>query len=157
MCKYCRITCKYFFWNLYFDGSKFNDGVGVGCILVRPKGENIMLAYTLKFECTNIVAEYEALIRGLQKDIILDVKFIKVFCDPNIVVKQVRNNIHCVSNLLKHYQYLVQDLTSHFLEFNISLIPRIQNSNMDLLANIASKIIPLKDFSLDRFSIELIF
>lgn len=27
---------KYLFWKLFFDGSKSNDGVGAGCILVSP-------------------------------------------------------------------------------------------------------------------------
>jgi len=44
-----------------------------------------------------------------------------------------------------------------FLAFNISSIPRIQNASADLLSNVASKLIPLEDYSLDRFSIELIF
>ena len=57
----------------------------------------------------------------------------------------------------KHYQSLVQDLTGYFIAFNISSIPRLQNASADLLANIASKLIPSEDYSPDRFSIELIF
>eukprot|EP00253_Pinus_taeda_P029731 PITA_29731 len=52
---------------------------------------------------------------------------------------------------------LVQELLSHFLAFNISPIPRSQNAATDLLANVASKLLPSEDFSLDRFSVELIF
>ena len=58
---------------------------------------------------------------------------------------------------MKHYQSLVQDLTSHFTAFNISPIPRLQNASVDLLANVASKFIPLEDYNPNRFSIELIF
>lgn len=29
------------FWKLYFDGSKSNNGVGAGCILVSPEGEKL--------------------------------------------------------------------------------------------------------------------
>lgn len=43
------------------------------------------------------------------------------------------------------------------MAFNISPLPRLQNASADLLANIASKLIPPKDYSLDRFSIELVF
>ena len=39
------------FWTLYFDGSKYNDGAGVGCILVNPKGEKTILACRLEFYC----------------------------------------------------------------------------------------------------------
>lgn len=58
---------------------------------------------------------------------------------------------------MKHYQSLVHDLTSHFTMFNISPIPRLQNESVDLLANVASNLIPPEDYSPDRFSIELIF
>jgi hypothetical protein len=41
--------------------------------------------------------------------------------------------------------------------FEIKYIPRALNSNADLLANVASKLIPSEEFSHDRFSIELLF
>jgi hypothetical protein len=52
---------------------------------------------------------------------------------------------------------LVQELISQFLAFNISPIPRSQNAAADLLANVASKLLPSEDYSPDRFSVELIF
>lgn len=41
--------------------------------------------------------------------------------------------------------------------FNISPIPRSQIAAADLLANFASKLLPSKDYSPDRFSVDLIF
>eukprot|EP00253_Pinus_taeda_P005487 PITA_05487 len=116
-----------------------------------------MLSCRLEFECTNNTAEYEALVQELYKSISLKVQYLKVFGDSEIVIKQVRNTIHCLSNHLKHYQSLVQELLSHFLAFNISPIPRSQNAVADLVANVASKLLPSEDYSLDRFSVELIF
>ena len=84
-------------------------------------------------------------------------KYLKVYHDCEIVIKQVRNTIHCHSRHLKHYQSLVREFTSHFLDFNVSSVPRIQNASADLFANVASKLIPSQEFSPDRFSIELIF
>lgn len=78
-----------FFRSLYFEGSRSNDGVGVGCILVNINGKKTMLSYRLEFKCTNNVAEYEAFIQGLQKVINLDVKFLNFFGDSEIVVKYV--------------------------------------------------------------------
>ena len=52
---------------------------------------------------------------------------------------------------------MVQDLISQFVAFNISPIPRSQNAVENLLANIASKLIPSEDYNPDRFSVELIF
>ena len=116
-----------------------------------------MLSCRLEFEFTNNTAEYEALVQGLYKAIGLKVQYLKVFGDSEIVIKQVRNTIHCLSSHLKHYQSLVQELTSQFLAFNISPIPRSQNSAVDLLANVASKLLSSEDYSLDIFSVELLF
>lgn len=99
-------------------------------VLVNPDGEKTMLACRLEFDCTNNIVEYEALVQGLQKAISLDVKYLKVFHDSDIFIKQVRNSIHCVSNYLKHYQYLIQYLSSHFTVFNIDMIPRLQNASV---------------------------
>lgn len=102
------------FWKFYFDGSKSNEGAGAGCVLISPDGKKTMLTCRLEFYCTNNTAEYEALVQGLHKSIRMNVKHLQVFGDSEIVVKQVRNTIHCLSSHLKHYQSLVQDLTAHF-------------------------------------------
>lgn len=57
---------------------------------------------------------------------------------------------------MKQYQTL-QDLTTQFIAFNISSIPRNQNTSTDLLANVASKLLPAEDCSPNRFSVKLIF
>lgn len=116
---------KTLFWKNFIDGSKSNDGIGSGCILFSPKGEKTMLTCRLDFDCTNNTVEYEALVQGLYKEIGLNIKYLQVFGDSEIVIKQVKDNIHCLSGHLKHYQTLVQDLTSHFTAFNISSIPRL--------------------------------
>ena len=54
-------------WNLFFDGSRSKDGAGAGCVLVDPKETKTMIACRIKFECTNNVAKYEALVQGLSK------------------------------------------------------------------------------------------
>ena len=44
-----------------------------------------------------------------------------------------------------------------FISFNISSIPRYLNVDVDLSANIASRLIPLENFQPNTFSIELIY
>ena len=48
----------------------------------------------------------------------------KVYGDSEIVVKQIRNKIHCISMHLKAYQNEVWDLLINFHALNISSIPR---------------------------------
>ena len=55
--------------------------------MIDPKKNKTLIACRLEFECTNNVAEYEALIQGLKKAIDLDVKDLKVYGDSEIIVK----------------------------------------------------------------------
>jgi ribonuclease HI len=45
----------------------------------------------------NNTAKYEALVQGLKNDIDLNIKQLKVFEDYEIIVRQIRNTIHCNS------------------------------------------------------------
>jgi ribonuclease HI len=144
-------------WSLYFDRSKSKEGVGAGCVLIDPTGNKTLIAFQLEFECTNNTAEYEALLQGLRKALDLRVQKLMVFSDSEIVVRQVRNSIHCLSPHLKSYQTEVWNLMNKFSAFNINSIPRLNNSKADLLSNVASKLFPAEGLSPNTFSVELLF
>ena len=55
--------------------------------MIDPKKNKHFLSCTLEFECTNNIAEYEALVQGLRKAIELKVNNLQVFGDPKIIVK----------------------------------------------------------------------
>ena len=90
-------------WTLYFDVSRNKEGVGVGYLLIDPHGNKTMIGCLLEFECMNNVAEYEALVQGLRKELDLKIKCIEVFGDSQIVAHKVRDSINCISNHLKNY------------------------------------------------------
>jgi hypothetical protein len=83
-------------------------------------------------------------------------KNLVVFGISEIVVKHVRNEIHCLSLHLKSYQTEVWNLMHKFSAFNINSIPRMINSEVDLLANVASKLLCAEGLSRDAFSIKLL-
>ena len=87
---------------------------------IDPKHNKHFLSCTLEFECTNNTVEYESLVQGLKKSIELNVKNLKVFGDSEIVVRKVRDTIHCLSPHLKGYQAEVWNLRAHFNAFNIN-------------------------------------
>ena len=91
--------------------------------------------------------------QGLKKSIELKVSDLKVFGDSEIVVKQIQNQIHCVSPNLKDYQNEVWDLLKCFNAFNIISIPRLKNAAADLLATSATRLVPTNN----RCSVELLF
>jgi ribonuclease HI len=144
-------------WSLYFNGSKSKEGAGAGCIIIDPAGNKTLLTCRLEFECTNNVAEYEALLQGLRKALDMRIQNLIVFGDSEIVVRQVRNSIHCLTPHLKCYQSEVWSLINQFSAFNINSIPRSSNVEADLLANVASKLLPADGLSPSTFSVELLF
>ena len=113
-----------FIWTLFYDGSRSKDGEGAGCVLIDPNGTKTMIACRLEFECTNNIAEYEALVQRLRKAIDLGEKEIECIGDSEIIVKQVRNQIHFLSPCLINYHRLIRDMTSSFSAFNIRSVPR---------------------------------
>jgi hypothetical protein len=74
-------------WSLYFDSSKSKEGAGAGCIIIDPVGNKTLLACRIEFECTNNIAEYEALLQGLRNALDMRIQNLVVFGDSEIVVK----------------------------------------------------------------------
>ena len=54
-------------WVMHFDGSKQAQGSGAGVVLTSPKGEKLSYVLQIHFDCSNNVAEYEALLHGLDR------------------------------------------------------------------------------------------
>jgi ribonuclease HI len=144
-------------WSLYFDGSKSKEGVGAGCVIIDPAGNKTLIACRLEFECTNNTTKYEALLQGLRKALDMNAQNLTIFGDSKIVVRQVKNSIHYLSSHLKRYQTEVWNLMNKFSAFNINSIPRLNNSEANLLANVASKLFLAEGLSSNAFSIELLF
>ncbi|GKV37979.1 hypothetical protein SLEP1_g45937 [Rubroshorea leprosula] len=79
-------------WVLYVDGAANIEGSGAGAVLVGPDGFKSEHALRFKFQTTNNVAEYEALIYGLKLASELKVQSIQVFSDSQLVVGQVNGS-----------------------------------------------------------------
>jgi ribonuclease HI len=126
-------------------------------VLIDPAGNKNFIACRLEFKCTNNTTEYEELLQGLRKAMDMNVQSLMVFVDLEIVVRKVRNSIHCLSPNMKTYQTEVWSLMQKFSAFNINSIPRLSNLEVDLLANVASKLLPTEGLSPNAFSIELLF
>ncbi|KAL0295179.1 UNVERIFIED_CONTAM: hypothetical protein Sangu_2512900 [Sesamum angustifolium] len=53
-------------WKMYFDGGFHKEGVSTGVVFVTSEGEVLPYSFTLTQKCSNNVAEYQALILGLE-------------------------------------------------------------------------------------------
>ena len=129
------------------------EGSFAGCVLIDLENNNQFLSCRIEFEWKNNTVEYESLVQGLKKSIELNVKNLKVFGDSEIVVRKVRDTIHCLSPHLNVYQAEVWNLKAYFNAFNINSIPRLQNVAADFLVVYAARLVPTNN----KCSIELIF
>ena len=72
-------------WKLFFDGAALKDEAEAGVILVTPEEEVLSYAFTLIENCSNNVAEYQALMMGLEMTIELKITRLKVFGDSKLI------------------------------------------------------------------------
>ena len=93
-------------WKLYFDGSVAKIGVGVGVYIISPIKDTKSYSYKLVFECTNNVAEYEALLLGLHALKDLGAKRVQIFGDSELVVNQVNDSYQTRHPRMRKYPTL---------------------------------------------------
>jgi ribonuclease HI len=122
-------------WKMFFNGASSKEGAGAGMVFISPAQEIIALSCKLEFETTNNVAEYEDLVLGLRDAKDMGIKEVSVFGDVELVVKKVRNIYQAKHLRMRYYRNEVWDLIdSFFLDFNISFIPREDNTVANSLA-----------------------
>ncbi|XP_015970564.1 uncharacterized protein LOC107494047 [Arachis duranensis] len=126
-------------WKLYFDGSCHKGGVGIGILIISPSGEPSKFLFELNYSCSNNVAEYEALIMGLELLLERGVKNVKIFGDSQLVVCQVSLEHRCVSENLRKYFNVATELLSKFDSVIVRHVPRELNQEANELAQIASR------------------
>jgi uncharacterized membrane protein len=66
-------------WAMYFDGSACEDRCGIGILLLSPRGVTYSFSIRLPASCTNNLAEYEAVRRGIELFVEADAEAVEVF------------------------------------------------------------------------------
>jgi ribonuclease HI len=121
-------------------GAVSKEGDGVGIRINPPKNIDVKSLYSFKlyFECTNNVAEYEALILGL--NVLKDLRAKRIFfCgDSNLSINQVKGVFQTKHPRMRSYRNLVLELFENFSEFTIFVIPREHDGIANALATSAS-------------------
>ena len=74
------------YWRMHFDGSKTKIGLGAGVVLTSPKRDQLRYVLQIHFAASNNVAEYEALVHGINVANAIGIHRIECFGDSNLVV-----------------------------------------------------------------------
>lgn len=129
-------------WLLFADGSSTSTSDGAGIILVSPEGFKIQQALKFTFPVTNNVAEYEAMIAGVRLAVELEVKFIDIFVDSQLVAKQINGEFKTHNDRMMAYLQLSKDLLQKIPSWKITHVAREENQWADALSKLASSILP---------------
>ena len=121
---------------LYVDGScKGNPGEGgVGVVIKDKQGKAVSHIKKYLGSVTNNIAEYQALIVGLQHAQRLGAKEVDVCLDSELVVNQVNGVYRVRDAKLKTLEGEVKKQLGHFASWVIRYIPREENREADRLA-----------------------
>jgi ribonuclease HI len=88
----------------------------------------------LVFSCTNNIAEYEALLLGLQKLKEMGIRRAVLKTDSQVISGHVDKSSKARDPKLEKYLDVVRMLEASFEGFSIKNIPRGENEHADLLA-----------------------
>ena len=130
-------------WQMYFDGASRSGPhgriiAGVGVVFISPNGHVLPRAFSLTEPCSNNVAEYNALLVGLQIAKELGVQYLEAYGDSQLIVNQVTGEYEARNEDLVPYYQAVLSLANSFDGFYISHIPRLKNTEADALASLAA-------------------
>lgn len=124
---------------LFTDGaSRGNPGeAGAGAVVLDQDGNDLIHFSRYLGTCTNNVAEYNALLLGLEQAALLGCTQLDIRLDSELIVRQIQGRYKVKNETLKPlYQEVVKRLAS-LSNWTISHVPRAQNRQADELANIA--------------------
>ncbi|XP_019178364.1 PREDICTED: uncharacterized protein LOC109173577 [Ipomoea nil] len=127
-------------WKMYFDVASHREGAGVGVVFVTPEGEVLPYSFTLTEQCSNNVAEYQALILGLE--IAADMKQLRIniYGDSKLIINQVLGLYEVKKAELVPYNNYAKVLMQWLGDVTIEHVPRKENKQADALAALASTI-----------------
>jgi ribonuclease HI len=126
-------------WSLDFDGvfSKKVSGAGVW-VSNSETNYSEGHSYTINFQCTNSIAEYEALMLGLQILEKICAKRISIRVDSELIIKHIKGEYSTKHPRLRDYKNNVLDFLEFFIDYDLSSIPKDENIIVDRLATSAS-------------------
>jgi ribonuclease HI len=119
-------------------GARGNPGpAAAACVISTPDGEIVGEHAQLLGTATNNVAEYRALILGLERARELGASEVEVIGDSELIAKQVQGAYKVRKDELRALHSEALAAVGQFARFEIRTVPREQNARADALVNAA--------------------
>ncbi|XP_010456559.1 PREDICTED: uncharacterized protein LOC104738020 [Camelina sativa] len=109
-------------WSLYVDGASSKTGAGIGVCLSSPIGEMIEQSF----------------LAGLRLAVGIGVRNLRAFCDSQLVASQFSREYEAMDGRMEAYLAAARELALKFDDFEVTKIPRSENSAAYALASLAS-------------------
>lgn len=123
-------------WHLDFDGSVNRLGERAKVWIYNLENDHSKgHAFKLDFKCTDNMAEYEALVLGLQIVRKIGAKRVSIMGDSELIIKQVKGEYITNNPRLSCYRETILDFINCFLETDFVVIPRKKNMQAHSLAS----------------------
>ncbi len=122
---------------LYTDGgSRGNPGpAGIGVIILDSAKKKIKELYKYIGETTNNIAEYSALLQGLEAALDLNAEEIVVYMDSELLARQLNGEYKVKNSDIKVLFEKALNMLKKFKSFEIRHIERSKNKEADKLVN----------------------
>ena len=122
-------------YRLFTDGASQLDknNAGIGGLL--KNGQEIVFSFAENIgDCTNNEAEYLALIRGIELCIKNNILDVEIFCDSELIVRQVNGDYKVKNERMIKLHAKTLDLCLMLGKWSVSHVLRDKNTEADLLS-----------------------
>lgn len=122
---------------LYTDGaSRGNPGeAGAGVVLLNGDRSQLASRAIYLGQCTNNVAEYRALLAGLELALQHGCAQLTIFLDSELIVRQISGQYKVKNAHLQPLYLQARGLLQRLRSWRIKHVPRAENAQADQLAN----------------------
>ncbi|XP_043818212.1 uncharacterized protein LOC122725251 [Manihot esculenta] len=138
-----RQSPREFSWKLYVDGASSAGGNGAGIMLKGPEGFKFCYALRLEFKASNNVAEYEALINGMQIAKEVGATDLEINSNSQLVISQITGAYQARDQTMQNYLARVKaieaKLKSQGIRVRYQRIPREKNEEANLLSRLSKE------------------
>ena len=119
-------------------GARGNPGpAAIGIVVSDPTGERVEDVAETIGEATNNVAEYRALLRGIERATALGASEIELVNDSELVAKQLTGAYKVKHPAMRPLHAEAIAALRRFDRWSIRSVPRAQNADADALVNAA--------------------